>query len=233
MALAPAQPLVHDDARPYLPPELLYQIAMLTPLATLSAFRRISKQLLALLPSGEELLQREYNALLHHYPIHEALARAVFRAVHFRGCIAELGQTAHMRLIRMLIVTAGARWGKAFGGYDVWKSPPIPGKIYTPQQRGTITDTQALLQTTCGPENAAELLAIHGLPPPDPTRYGIWRWEVQMWIMKKWCRMFGEAHDVPAIKSFLPVLGLFEVAQIAPCAELDDEAQQYWLDGRL
>ncbi|KAJ3184487.1 hypothetical protein HDU87_003885 [Geranomyces variabilis] len=240
MALASAQPLAIEASpsaptptRPYLPPELLYQIAMLTPLATLSAFRRTSKQLLALLPSGDELLHREYTALLNHYTIHEALARAVFRAVHFRGCVNELGQTAHMRLVRMLVITAGASWGKAFGGCDVWKSPPIPGRIYTPQRRDTMTSMQALVRMTCGPENADELLAEHGLPPCNPTDYCIWRWEVQMRIMKKWCRMFGEAHDVPAIKSFLPVLGLFEVAQIAPCAELDDEAQKSWMDWRL
>ncbi|KAJ3162350.1 hypothetical protein HDU86_004830 [Geranomyces michiganensis] len=237
MSLAAAPPpagsvtITPPMTAPYLPPELLFQIAMLTSLATISAFRRTSKRLLALLPSGDELLQREYNALLRHYPVHEALARAVFRAVHFRGCVNELGQTAHMRLVRMLVVNAGANWGKAFSGH-VWASPPVSLKAH---KHGPVAvdDVQTLVWITCGPDHADELIAVHGLPPCDPTGYSIWRWEVQMWIMKKWCRMFGEAHDVVAVKSFLPVLGLFEVAVIAPCAEITDEAQKSWMDWRL
>ena len=207
-----------------LPPEILYQIAMLCPLATLSAFRRTSKNFLKLLPSGDELLKREFEALLQRYSVHEALGRSLHRAAHYDRCARHIGQTAHMRLVRMLVANGGT-WGKAFG--HVWGSQGSA-------RRKEDFDDPTIVRLIAGSEgqDAERVLADYGNPPHNATDYGIWLWEAQMVVIKRWCKLFGEANDVPTVRSFVPVLGVFEVAALARCAEVVRDAEAVWTEWR-
>ncbi|KAI8917018.1 hypothetical protein DFJ77DRAFT_328632 [Powellomyces hirtus] len=217
----------HGPGPMLLPPELLYQIALLTPLATISTFRRTSKQLLRLLPSGDELLKREYDALLKKYAMHEALGRSLVRAYRFERCAPEIGQKAHMRLIRML-VEGGAHWGKAFS--HVWRPRDGRDSAYRKQ----VFDEELILRLACGDDqdHADRMLEQYGQAPDDSTKYGIWLWEIQMAVIKRWCKTFGEVNDLQVIRSFVPVLGVFEVAAVARCAEIVKDAEDIWTEWR-
>ncbi|KAI8822596.1 uncharacterized protein EV422DRAFT_524672 [Fimicolochytrium jonesii] len=70
------------------------------------------------------------------------------------------------------------------------------------------------------------------IPPSDPTLYGLWLWEVQVVVIRRWCKIFGERGDAEMVRTFIPALGLFEVAALSRCAEVVGEAHRMWSKAR-
>lgn len=210
---------------PPLPPELLHQIALQTPLGTICTFRRANTNLLHILPSGHALLQREYDHLVKNYTIDEALGRALVRDYCIDRCAKEIGEKAHMMLVKMLI-KAGAQWVKAF--VHVWDSND--GRAVTYQKQAL--DANGLGPFPLDDDDAGENNPVRCDLPKNSTLYGVWLYEVQMAVIRRWCKMFGKSGDVEVIRSFVPVLGVFEVAALTGCTEIVKEAQEIWTDWR-
>lgn len=207
----------------YLPPELLYQIALETDFHTLSNFRQACKTLYSLIPTPKTLIKKEINYLLSRYSVHESLGRALVRDYTISGTLRDIGKKGHLLLVKILI-QKGARWGNAFA--HAWiENANNSSSLSLYEKTGWDVDNGEASSIS-----SSKTLTPTVMTSPECPLYGIWVWEVQVAAIKRWCKIFGKEGDTEILKSFVDVLGVFEVAAITRCPEMVREAETVWTE---
>ncbi|KAI9093477.1 hypothetical protein DFS34DRAFT_596150 [Phlyctochytrium arcticum] len=203
-----------------LPLEIFLHITQFTSLSTLSHLHQTCHALHRLLPTPIDIVTSTTKSLLFSsHSSHEALGRAIVYAPFADICTtpshitAEIppGGAAQLSLIRLLVQKHGAKWERALT--QLWTA-----------DRKAIERFSRDIAMAARPETGA--IGADRLQK-------IALWEIQSLFLSKYCKSFAKVGDVEMVRSFVPALGLFEVASLTLLPEIVREAEHLWLSQTL